>query len=156
MTKVFFWFAVAMLCTFSAQAKGVACTEIGCENGVNVLVPDVRFRDAGKYQFTFMLDKQKPIRCIGELPLKSCDASAIQCSAAGVRIMEEGCAMPAGDQRFGDMHIASQPKTVRIIVKRDGKMIGDQSFQPKYHLSQPNGTQCTPTCRQATLELMVN
>lgn len=148
---------VAMLSmATSVYAQSTACTEIGCQSGVTVQVPQVRFRSDGNYQYSIQLDKKKPIICKGSLPLRPCDEKAIHCSGSGVSIMEEGCALPMGEQHFGDIHISKQPKSLRIIVKKDGKMIGDQTWKPSYSTAQPNGTQCKPSCRQATVQMKVN
>jgi hypothetical protein len=129
------------------------CTQISCESAVSVHVPDVRFRAAGKYEFTFKMDKRKPVRCTGELPFTSCDKSAITCNGVGVSISEEGCALPEESQRFGDIHISREPKRLQMRVIHNGREIVKQSWKPHYIGATLNGLNCTQQCRQATVNV---
>ncbi len=145
-------FLVSVLASFSAQAQPT-CTEIGCENGIMIQIPQVRFRGAGQYVYQFSLDRKKLITCKGSLPLLSCEKPSMSCNSKIVRITEEGCALPADEQRLGDIHIDATPKKIILKVLQDKKIIGYQEWKPSYTTAQPNTKTCAPSCRQAILQM---
>lgn len=162
------WMSVLVLAAFSfpayalspasqtdAMAATPVCTQISCESGVSVHVPDVRFRAAGKYEFTFKMDKRKPVRCTGELPFTSCDKAAITCNGVGVSISEEGCALPEESQRFGDIHISREPKRLQMRVTHNGREIVNQSWKPHYAQTKLQAHNCAQQCRQATVNVPI-
>lgn len=133
-----------------AQAQ-MACTQIACMDGLTIDVPLEYQWQPGSYVFDFTLDG-KPVRCSGSLPLKSCEQHSLTCSAEGVMIMESGCALPDG-HGFGMISIGSGPASAALSITHNGKTIAQGSWKPTYQSAQPNGQQCEPTCRQATVTL---
>lgn len=142
----------SVLMSYSAQAQ-TACTEMGCESGVTIQVPQVRFHAKGKYVYLLSLDGKKQVKCTASLPMKSCDKPAVTCSDKSVMIMEEGCALPPEDQRLGDIHITAQPKKLKLQVLQDSKIVASQEWKPVYSKVHPNGVECGPVCRQAAVNL---
>lgn len=150
--------AVAVLlidCAGSARAEQPrACTEMGCVNGLTLSIPQDFVWQQGQYNFTMAIDG-KIAHCSGALPLKSCEAgNSITCDTPGIMIMESGCALPPESQGFGDIHFDSAPRKVNIFIERDKTMLFQQSIGPKYIDVTPNGAQCEPKCRQASVPLM--
>lgn len=131
----------------------VACTEIGCVNGLALTVaPDYQWQP-GAYVFRLTLDG-RTVTCRGNLPLNACDMPSVHCDGEGVVITESGCALPSPEaQGFGDVHIENGPQQVAVSVTRDGQTLVDKTVTPTYRTSRPNGPQCAPECRQASLPL---
>lgn len=46
--------------------------------------------------------------------------------------------------------IQGTPARVDVVVRRDGAVVGERSFTPKYQISYPNGEGCGPACRGDT------
>jgi hypothetical protein len=142
--------AILFLVAGSGQAQR-GCTEIGCMDGLTIDTPlDYRWQ-AGLYVFDFALDG-KAVRCTGSLPLKSCDQRSIACNAAGVMIMESGCALPNG-HGFGMITIDSSPASASLKITHNGQMIAQGNWTPAYKVTHPNGPGCEPICRQAMVSL---
>jgi hypothetical protein len=49
--------------------------------------------------------------------------------------------------------LASTPSTLSLRVTRDSGLLVEQSLPLTYSTTQPNGPDCGPTCRQASVEL---
>lgn len=154
--------AIKLLCLLCCFAPPViadtnkktvaACTEIGCINGITVLIdPNYRWQK-GSYAFEIQSDQYK-IKCLGNLPLMPCGSESISCDVKGVMIAESGCALSSDTHGFGDIMVNSSPEHLSIIVNHNGKVLANQSFVPKYIISRPNGSRCEPACRNATVVL---
>ena len=130
----------------------VVCSELGCESGVIIEVPqDYRWKP-GNYRFRFSLDNKK-IVCKGKLPLPSCGAPSVSCDREGMLIMEVGCALDQGLQGFGRITTGNFPEKIHLEVFRGKAKIGQLLVFPTYTESSPNGRKCAPLCRQARLQL---
>ncbi|MBP7252817.1 MAG: hypothetical protein KBA75_04960 [Alphaproteobacteria bacterium] len=130
----------------------VACTEMGCVDGLMLSVaPDYRWH-SGAYVFRLKLDGRAVI-CQGSLPLKACDMPSLTCDGVGVMITESGCALQPEAHGFGDIQISSGPQQVAVSITRDGQTMVDKTVTPTYRTARPNGPQCEPECRQASLPL---
>jgi hypothetical protein len=130
-----------------------ACTEMGCQNGLQLTVaPDYRW-SPGAYVFKFLVDGVA-IQCRGKLPLPSCDNPGLICDSTAVTITESGCALPSAAHGFGMVQFADAPQTVRVTITRDNVMLVDKNFTPEYRDVRPNGAQCEPTCHQASAVLL--
>ena len=137
----------------ASLAQEMACTEMGCSDGLILRVQPDRTWLPGNYEFTFKLDGRE-VLCTGALPLKSCEAGpSVQCDGEGVQIMESGCAMPPETHGFGDITFGGAPAEVNIRVAHEGKVLVERSISPAYETSQPNGPNCEPTCRSASEDL---
>jgi hypothetical protein len=101
---------------------GGACTTIGCADGVNVEWSGATMRERG----TLVID--------GEILAFDCAAgptAAVWCTPKGLRLTRT-------------------PTTLRVEVITDrGTRSG--SFTPQYTSNRPNGPDCDPVCRGATV-----
>lgn len=118
-----------------------ACTELGCENGVNV---DFSFRDRGSYVFIVTVDGARTT-CRATLPLprdifQACDRSEVLLGLVGSQLPPEqqsieGLRLPA----------ATDANEITIEATRDGIAIGSKTFKPAYDVRPgPNGPDCEP------------
>lgn len=150
---MFVRFAVLLSLLLAGNAHAqMACTQMGCVDGLTVsIAPDYQWKP-GNYAFDFTIDG-KLLKCKGALPLKSCDAHNITCDGDGVMITESGCALPADAHGFGDIMLGSGPSSVALTISRDGKPIGQGDWNVKYQTAAPNGPECGPVCHQATVKL---
>ncbi len=130
------------------QTTDIACTQIGCVDGLNIAVGPAHHWAAGAYDFTFVMPG-RTVNCTGTLPLKPCGTSSIACDGPGVMIGESGCALPANTHGFADIRIDGAPKTVSVTLKHNGTTIARQDIAPTYVTSRPNGPQCEPVCHAA-------
>jgi hypothetical protein len=140
--------------TFAQSPPAVACTEIGCQNGVTLTIPPDRIWESGRYAFLFQID-QKAIKCWGKLPLPKCEEGpALTCDTAGiVTITESGCALPRTAHRFSDIYIAAKAKSIALRIDLGNTTIFSKNYRPIYKTLQPNGPQCGPVCYSASLPL---
>lgn len=130
-----------------------ACTEIGCQNGLQLTVdPNYRWLP-GAYVFKFLVDGLT-IQCRGNLPLPACATPGLICDHQGVTITESGCALPPAAQGFGTVMLDGAPQTVRVTIIRDTMLLADKNFKPEYRDGHPNGALCAPTCHQASMILL--
>ena len=133
-----------------ADAGSVACTDMGCEDGLSV---DFSLTEPGDYTVEIVADGQT-ITCSATLPLPPCDRGGASCSAPGVLLMASGCALPASNHSLGGVMLSgAHPETVEVVVSRDGNEERRQSFTPTYQRVAPNGEACGPICNQATVTL---
>jgi len=130
----------------------VACTRMGCMNGLYMQVNPQMKWPHGQYRFVIRMDG-KTVTCQGALPLHGCETNSITCDGEGVRITESGCAMPPETHGFGDIEVETYPTQVSVRIERDGKTLIDQSFAPAYKGFYANGPQCGPACCSASLDL---
>lgn len=130
-----------------------ACTEMGCQNGLQLTVaPDYRW-SPGAYVFKFLVDGVA-IQCRGKLPLPSCDSPSLICDSTAVMITESGCALPPEAQGFGTVMFDGAPQAVRVTITRDAVSLVDKNFTPEYRDARPNGARCEPICHQASAVLL--
>ncbi len=150
------WVALLMLCSAVAAPalalSPVACTKMGCVDGLMLTVtPEYRWQP-GDYVFRLTLDGST-VTCRGRLPLNACDMPSLACDGEGVMITESGCALPPEAQGFGDIQISSGPQQVAVSITRDGQTLVNKTVTPIYRTARPNGPQCEPECRQASAPL---
>jgi hypothetical protein len=141
----------------SEEEGGMACTTIGCVDGFAVEFTPNAGWPAGDYEFALVLDGDTTT-CTGALPLPACGTSALTCTPASDRIMisESGCALAADAHGFAGFQInPPNPTAVNLTISRDGSVLVEQSWNPEYQTSQPNGPGCAPTCTSARDELTV-
>lgn len=143
---------MVVMASLPTQAQQ-ACTQMGCESGLTIQVPDVRFRSPGKYVYLLTLDDKRQVKCTGSLPMKTCDKPAITCNAKEVMIEEEGCALTPDAQRFGDVVIHAKPKKIFMKVLQNNEIVAYQTWKPSYSKVLPNGEKCGPVCYQAGVDL---
>lgn len=147
--------AITLLAMFSggSAAAEPACTQIGCQSGLQLEVaPDYPWQ-AGAYVFEFNLDGVRAV-CRGALPLPPCEQTGLTCDNAAIMVMQSGCALPPESHGFGTVMIGGAPATVQVTITRNGAQLVNKNFTPEYQDAYPNGQQCGPACRQANAVLL--
>lgn len=128
-----------------------SCTEIGCVNGVTLDLTPAGGWKPGTYRFEIDIDGAVTT-CEGSLPLAPCTSGPqVTCTPGGnrVRITESGCALPAGQHQFSQIHLSDESaKSVAVKVSRNGTELVQKTFAPKYLTSQPNGPGCPGICTE--------
>ncbi len=147
-------FALLAITCGGSGFGGQSCTEIGCSDGLTVVVPSDAEWPAGDYRFVVDVEGTTTT-CSGSLPLPPCETRAITCDREGVvQITESGCALSAEQHAFGELHfLQGTPSSVRVEIYHQDRAVAQQSFTPTYQTVQPNGPGCGPICEQASVEL---
>jgi len=117
------------------------CTEIGCENGVNV---DFVFKERGSYVVVVTIDGKKT-KCRATLPLAKDQVQA--CDASEVFLGLVGSQLPVDQQSIEGLKLpaATNASSITIEVTRDGISLGQKTFKPAYDVRPgPNGPDCEP------------
>jgi hypothetical protein len=139
----------------------LACTLIGCEDGLKIELRPESGWPAGEYRFRIQTNEVE-VNCRGTLPLRSCISSdpgaQVSCDVEGVvQIVESGCALPADAHSFPGIWFDPRlrPTTVDISITRDGQPVAEAEIAPTFQRVQPNGPACPPTCdvAQAIVDL---
>lgn len=134
----------------SSSGSPHGCTEIGCVDGLLISFGRGVEWAPGTYVFSMNADGVEQT-CKGMLPLPPCaSGSSLACTGNVAMIGESGCALPASQHGFADIHLRSAPSKVTIRIERDGVVLADETLVPTYRTSQPNGPNCDPICRQAS------
>ncbi len=145
----------------SCGSQSKACTLIGCTDQLTVEVSS-----SGGATPVFAADLMVDGRSI------SCPAPAqgaiVTCDASvSIRSYEQhSCTQSVsgntasqtclGTGVFGErIVIAGAPALVSVALRNDSSVVAQQTFQPSYAQSQPNGPGCDPICRQASVALAV-
>jgi hypothetical protein len=149
--KYYFFILFVILFSHITFAE-VACTEMGCHDGLYINVPNQYKWQPGKYRFVFVMDKAK-INCTGSLPFKDCRDEHIKCDKPGIIITEIGCALPKIDHAFGSILTEIFPQKMQVTIYREKKKLLDQKMEINYQTVTPNGIKCEPKCKQATVDL---
>jgi hypothetical protein len=133
----------------------VACTEIGCRDGLIVELRPGSGWLAGDYRFQIRTDRFE-VACRGSLPLASCAGSrapatraSVTCDIEGpVQIAESGCALPVSAHGFPELMFDPKirPARVDIRITKDGQVVGQGHFVPSFERIHPNGPECPPAC----------
>lgn len=140
--------AIVVAACGSSDAKSVipgveqrGCTELGCENGVNV---DFTFRERGSYVFVVTVDGTKTT-CRTTIPLPKGAVDA--CDRAEVFLGLVGSELPVDQQSIDGLELpaAKDATSITIEATRDGVSIGQKTFKPAYDVRPgPNGPDCEP------------
>jgi hypothetical protein len=125
------------------SSGGVACTDIGCSNGLQV---DFTYRDRGSYLFEIEVDGVT-VYCKASIPLPRGYTNACSSSAAQLGLV--GSMLPESQQSIGGLMFGTSPSKVRIQAQRDGVILADTTMTPSYTVTPgPNGPGCEPKeCR---------
>jgi hypothetical protein len=148
--------AIAVVVACGGESKSIipgveqrGCTEIGCENGVNI---DFVFRDRGSYVIAVTVDGKKTT-CRATLPLpkdffEACDGSEVFLGLVGSQL-------PADQQSIDGLKLpaATNAASITIEATRDGISLGQKTFKPAYDVRPgPNGPDCEPKeCKLARM-----
>ena len=153
------WLA-ALAATTGCEAFGVdppggaACTLIGCQDGLQVQLQRSGPWPAGEYTLQVMLDDQPAVSCAVSLPFASVTTAAT-CSSADVQLQTSGQALSADQHALTAVWIRSTPAKARLVLQHNTATLLDQTLQPTYQTSRPNGPDCKPECTQATASVAV-
>lgn len=149
---------------------GKACTDVGCLDGVWVTAaPASGEWPAGDYELELTLDGSTQ-KCGFHLPDDLPTAGRVTTLDCGQGIqagleqrsechettsgnaVSQSCT-PLPDQYELRFSLQSKPKSLGIALSRDGNVFFNDSVAPSYQISEPNGPECGPTCRQAHVDL---
>lgn len=158
------------------QPAAVNCTQIGCSDGVLLSVRSQAAWLAGSYT----LDLQLPgwsRSCSFQLPLAPATggqpaAAALDCTPAlelavraGTRCSDEAVASglgPAGlceelEGRYEVQGFITEPLSgeLAVTLRRAGTTLAAARYPLEYRELFPNGPECAPECRQASVELVL-
>jgi hypothetical protein len=138
----------------AAGPTPVACTGIGCQNGLEIEFMRSAW-PAGEYRIQVDVDGAMT-SCTGTLPLNACDSGpSFACTGApGVRLSESGCALPASGQGLAGMSLeTTSASRVTLTIEHAGALIGTTTLQPEFRQVRPNGPDCPPVCTNAGMRL---
>ncbi|WP_433936711.1 hypothetical protein AB3662_18765 [Sorangium cellulosum] len=157
---------VAVLAT-SAAAYGcvtLSCTEVGCDDNFSIITTTAdRTWAAGEYALDLSVDGDE-VSCSytwTDTPQPGGGGVFVQCSetvtvsinaAMRCTVTTNGGAIsqsctPIPGQSVQGITVRGTPARVDVVVRRDGDVIGERSFTPRYQVSYPNGEACGPECR---------
>ena len=129
------------------------CTEIGCVGGL-VMNFSKALTSPGSYKITVETEAGTST-CQTKLPFDGC-SQASPCSSPGLILGQSGCALPASEHSLTQLQIAQGfPTSVKLTIERDGKPVATSTNQVNYQTSQPNGPNCPPICKQASLSVNI-
>lgn len=142
-----------------------ACTEMGCSDTFTITAATAnKSWAAGEYTLELTVDGNA-VSCAyswTNTPKVGGGGEFVQCSPTvsvsidAVAICTEtrhgdavslSC-IPAPGQFTQVLAIQGTPARVDVVVRRDGALLGEQTFTPAYRTSYPNGKDCEPVCRQ--------
>lgn len=134
---------------------GQVCTLVGCSSGVSVTLTSSAWQD-GDYTLELTSDGQRE-QCSFRVPtIVNVDSSVpVSCSGGSSRVWLDVNGRDA-HQIVIHASVAAEPKVLGLGLSRDGSVVFTHSDMPSYVTSQPNGPDCEPTCRSATLEFSVD
>ncbi|WP_437534449.1 hypothetical protein WME79_09845 [Sorangium sp. So ce726] len=141
------------------------CTAVGCNDGFSITAATAdKSWTAGEYTLELTVDGNA-VSCAyswTNTPDVGGSGVFVQCSPT-VRVsinavtictetrhgdaVSQSC-IPAPGQFTQLLAIDGTPARVDVVVRRDGALLGEQSFTPAYRTSYPNGEDCGPACRQ--------
>jgi hypothetical protein len=146
-----------------------SCTEIGCSDGVSLeLRPAMQgVVESGRYTLelatgdaqhrcTFTVPDDLPVQaslaevdCPPQLQVSL--VSATLCTEQRHDDAVSQSCVPVPDQFSLHAQLQATPRSLALQLSRDGAPLIDETLVPSYELSQPNGPDCGPTCRNANL-----
>lgn len=133
---------------------GKICTQIGCRDQLQLQAPNVKLAP-GTYLLSLDVDG-KGASCPLEINAKK-EMSTHGCVGDPVvKLAFPGDVPVRGAEGGFSLVFASAPTTVKVkLVSSAKKVLSEQTFTPTYKTVQPNGPDCSPSCKQGeeTLEL---
>ncbi len=125
----------------------LGCTEIGCENRLDVIFESQDREPYPPGTYTFTLTPQ------GEAPL------IVTCSID--RDQDLACngdthvlSVVAADTEF-TVRFLEAPSTITASLLFEQQRLGEKNLSPDYYMVTPNGPECDPICFQATVSFEV-
>ena len=147
-----------------------SCNAVGCSDGVSVqaMTESGGLAD-GTYTVSIQADGNAMVRCtldattlssappIGQLIRARCDDAGVEVTLGARVVCTEHRSEDAVSQRCTPLEgqwelridVPGTPTSLRVQIARDRDVLADETLSPRYEVSQPNGPDCDPTCRQA-------
>ncbi|WP_437291324.1 hypothetical protein [Sorangium sp. So ce406] len=160
-------FALVAVLATSAAAYGcvtLGCSEADCNDNFSIITTTAdRTWAAGEYALEISVDGDE-VSCSytwTNPPEPGGSGVFVQCSeAVAVSVnaamrctvttnggaISQSCTPSPGHSVQG-ITVRGTPARVDVVVRRDGDVIGERSFTPRYQVSYPNGEACGPECR---------
>ncbi len=138
----------------SPSEPELACTLIGCSDGLTIELQRTTRWSAGDYRIDLVVDGVN-VACETRITDDPCDEEATSCTAgtqvrlATARPFE--CATPPTMNNVPSIYIDKAAAEVKLSVKHDGAELASESIAPRYDAVTPNGPACGPICRQARI-----
>lgn len=134
------------------EKLGKICTQIGCRDQLVVQAVDVKLAP-GSYLISVEADGKKgscPLEVGKEMKTQGCVGDAdVKLGLPG------GVPVRAPEGGFS-LVFASAPASVKVTVTSAAKKkVAEQLFTPTYKTLQPNGPDCSPSCKQAQETLLL-
>lgn len=147
-----------------------SCTEIGCGDQASLTLATAdRKWPAGAYRFRYTLP-DAVITCEVSVPeqLPARTSISARCSSGSMHLaphavcvesrtadaVTQSCS-PADGELIGSVSFDGTPSNVGIQVERHGVVILDKEERFAYASLRPNGPDCEPLCRQASVSVLV-
>lgn len=149
---------IVLLAQTVASCASKSCTAVGCSNEAVLTIrsPTGTWAD-GEYLLMVTASGQTHV-CGIQLP----EASELACSpplsarvAADMKCTEGGGCTAISGQRAFRISVPGTPPEVAVNLAHDGAELLNETRPLEYHLLTPNGPECGPGCRRATLDLAV-
>jgi hypothetical protein len=133
---------MAVAVTWHVQGCGpLFCTEAGCFDRLNVrLEPALGPGEA--YEFEFRENDGERILCKTSIPLPK--GNSIPCTVGDGDVpayhLLHAVESENGEVERIDFHHA--PRSLEIVIRREGVELGRKTFRPSYEKYYPNGEEC--------------
>ena len=158
------------------ETLGHGCTEIGCSDSVMIVAG---FSDhqwpVGAYRLELQLNELTRV-CLFSMPAAQppsgsgvnvpCDPSdgqlrvQMEPSSECMQSSNGGGVITSCERIFGRNNLridaAGAPSRLQLRLERDAVLVSQQEVVPSYVVSQPNGPDCPPVCRQSSFELQLD
>jgi len=126
---------------------GKICTQIGCRDQLQLQAPNVKLAP-GTYLLSLDVDGQSA-SCPLEISAKREMTTHGCVGKAEVKLAFPGDVPVRGAEGGFSLVFGSAPATVKVkLVSSAQKVLSEQTFTPTYKTVQPNGPDCSPTCKQ--------
>jgi hypothetical protein len=133
----------AILLASGCDRFGLVCTQIGCDDGVNI---SIRGLEVNQSYEVDLETADETIKCTIDMSEDTTDDARMTCDRSLFYF-----------SRMDGAHIelAGTPERVAITVRQNGAMIVQDEVAPEYQEFAPNGEACGPICLQdaITVEL---
>ena len=153
-----------MLLNGAACEVGHSCTDIGCGDGVSIVVsPESNVWQEGSYTVELELDGSRR-SCNFSIPADlppTGSVTSLECGlleqlaeCTSVRqgdAVSQSCS-PIPNQHRLVLDAQGQPASVTVTLKRDDAVLLSHEDEFRYVETRPNGPDCGPVCRNATVQ----
>lgn len=148
------------------------CTEIGCVDQASVSLRT----ESGEWQpgayalalsfdgtdYACSFDVPDDLPANGSVGMLSCSPRLDAYINQEVTCMEythgdsvsQSCT-PIPDQYYVSVSVMGTPASVDVSLERDGDTLVEETHELSYEEARPNGPECEPLCRQASVEVNV-